>query len=143
VLLIRPSTSPLLRSWRFLQLEQKNKLDSLPYLVYRYDARKRDDNPQSLDHCYSLVARDELLSYEEGEQQGLGQIPPHIQQRFLMDGESSLTAEDRHQMNILREKELDAGKQLSERIRGYANFAEAYELLTLAPASSTVAKGKI
>ena len=122
----------LTNAWQLsLQMERANQLDQAPYLVYQYDARKISDDAQNLDHCYSLVAPADLVPYEEGEKRGLGQIPPGIQRRFLLEGEEALTAEDKHLMNILREKEVDAGKDPSQRCRGYQNFAEAYQLLKL------------
>lgn len=108
-----------------------NQLDQVPFLVYQYDARRMNDDQESLDHCYALVPQNELTAYEEGEKRGLGQIPPEIQRRFLLDGEDALTAEDKHLMEVLREKELDAGIDPSHRRRGYQNFREAYELLNL------------
>lgn len=114
-------------------------MDHVPYLVYQYDARKISDGDQDLDHCYSLVSPDELIPYEEGETRGLGQIPPGIQRRFLLEGEEALTDEDKHLMNILREKEVDAAKDPSQRCRGYQlqQFAETYELLTLSESRSS------
>jgi hypothetical protein len=89
-----------------------------------------------------LVPPEELTSYDDGEKRGLGQIPPEIQRRFLLEGEDSLKAEDKHLMNILREKEMDAGKEPSQRCRGYKGFPEAYDLLTL-PLSNSTSAGSI
>jgi hypothetical protein len=113
------------------QCEKNNQLDQMHLLAYRYDLRKAGELLNHLDHCFSLIPLDGLISYEEGESRGLGQIPPHIQKRFLLEGEAALSAEDKHFMDILREKELDTEKMAADRRRGFIEFLEAYDLLTI------------
>ncbi|GKY94046.1 hypothetical protein MPSEU_000371300 [Mayamaea pseudoterrestris] len=141
VLVVSPYSVPpgkLRTMWMntLVEMERTKQLDQLPFLVYQYDARQMGDKADALDHCYALVPPAELVSYEEGERRGLGQIPPEIQRRFLLEGEEALNPEHKHLMNVLREKEMDARIEPLQRCRGYKSFSEAYEMLTLSRSNS-------
>jgi len=73
--------------FQLVQRQAKGTVDTMPYLVYWFDASLAADTPK-----ITLEPRDSILSYEQGEIQGYDTLPKHITKK--MAKKETLTKEE-------------------------------------------------
>lgn len=97
----------------------KAKLAAMDYLVYVYGA----DDP---DDCYNFVSQEEFVTLEDGQEQGLDQVPQNLQEISTEleagSGTAKLTEVEQKLIRGLEEMKTDIGKDPKDR-KPHAKFS--------------------